>query len=63
VWLAPENLPDSFVHVDGNQLEAKFYKSDVKDYWIGEQLDAWLDQGVATICRDIIHLLELIIDW
>ncbi len=57
------NLPSSFVHVDGNQFEAKFYKSDVKDYWIGEQLDAWLDQGVATICRDIIHLPDLIIDW
>ena len=62
-YYGPENLPGSFVHVDGNQFEAKFYKSDVKEYWIGEELDAWLDQGVATVCRDLVDLPQLLIDW
>ena len=57
------DLPSSFVRVNDNQFEAKFYKSDVEEYWIGEQLDAWLDQGVATICRDVAELPELLINW
>ncbi len=56
-------LPGSFVHVDGGQFEAKFYKSDVKDYWIGQSLASWLDQGVQTPCRDYVELPELLIDW
>ena len=60
---APVALPDSFVHIDGNQFEAKFYKADVEEYWVGEQINAWLDQGFSTICRDLVNLPELLIDW
>ncbi len=51
------NLPSEFVHIDGNQFECKFYKSDVMPYWKdGEELAAWLDQGFETECRDYVEL-------
>ena len=56
-------LPLSFFHIDGNQLEAKFYKSDVEDYWFGENIAIWCDQGSSTICRDYVDLPELFLDW
>ena len=48
-------LPDHFVHIDGNQFECKFYKSDVKE-WKGKMLAAWCDQGKETVCRDYIEM-------
>jgi hypothetical protein len=56
-------LPNSFFHIDDNQFEAKFYKSDVANYWVGENFAAWCDQGNSTICRDYVDLPELFFDW
>ena len=57
VGLPQSNLPNSFVHIDGNQFECKFYKSDVLLYWSeNESLGAWLDQGRETLCRDEVRM-------
>jgi hypothetical protein len=53
----PVNLPNSFVRVTGNQFECKFHKADVLLYWDnGYDLNAWLDQGRQTVCRDNVSL-------
>jgi hypothetical protein len=55
--LPTPNIPQDFVHVDGNQFECKFYKSDVEWYWgYGAMLGAWLDQGPETECRDHVDM-------
>jgi hypothetical protein len=41
-------LPSGFLHIDANQFEAKFYKSDVENYWIGEKLSGWCDQATIS---------------
>jgi hypothetical protein len=51
------HLPQDFLHIDGNQFECKFYKSDVIWYWNGVfGFAAWLDQGGVTVCRDKIDM-------
>ena len=55
--LPGSNLPQTFVHIDGNQFECKFYKSDVLLYWSSDEiLGAWLDQGHETLCRDYVDM-------
>ena len=57
IYQASESLPGSFLHIDGNQFECKFYKSDVLLYWIDDNdLGAWLDQGYETVCRDYVSM-------
>jgi hypothetical protein len=55
-WPQPD-LPASFLHVDGNQFECKFYKSDCVSFWSGlNDLGAWLDRGTETPCRDHVDM-------
>ena len=56
------NLPGSFVHVNSNQFECKFYKYDVRR-WESEDLAAWCDQGSETVCRDYISLPKMSFDF
>ncbi len=56
-------LPNNFVHVSGNQFEAKFYKADVKAFWENKDLGAWSDQGKETVCRDYVLLEDIVFDW
>jgi len=57
-------LPPDFLHIDGNQFECKFYKSDVMPYWKDdENLATWNGQGFITECRDYIPLQGLKFDF
>ena len=56
------NLPGSFVHVNSNQFESKFYKYDVRR-WESEDLAAWCGQGRETVCRDYISLPKMSFDF
>ena len=50
-------LPDSFLHVDGNQFKCKFYKSDVLLYWIDSN-SQWrlVSDGLIDPRGDANHL-------
>lgn len=54
-------LPDSFVAINGNQIECRFYKTDVR-YWKDKEseLKGWCDQGKETVCRDTARLPEIL---
>jgi len=54
-------LPDSFAAINGNQIECRFYKTDVR-YWKDKEsyLHAWCDQGEETVCRDTARLPEIL---
>ncbi|MBF0468260.1 MAG: hypothetical protein HQK61_05165 [Desulfamplus sp.] len=52
------DLPESFIHVDGNQFEAKLFHV---DRWKNKNFNAWVDQGRETICRDNVSLPVLLV--
>jgi hypothetical protein len=54
-------LPASYVAISGNQIECRFYKTDVR-YWSGKEkdLEAWCDQGEETVCRDSCSLPDIL---
>ncbi len=46
-------LPDTYIHVTGNQFEAKLFNLET---WTNKTLQAWVDQGGETVCRDNVSL-------
>ena len=51
------DLPDTFIHVDGNQFEVKLFNLEA---WNNKPLQAWVDQGRETVCRDSASLPPLL---
>jgi hypothetical protein len=51
------HFPDRFLAISGNQIE---YKISSLQSWQGQQVNAWLDQGRDTVCRDELSLPILV---
>lgn len=46
-------LPNTYIHVTGNQFEAKLFNLET---WTNKTMHAWVDQGRETVCRDNVSL-------
>ena len=51
------HFPGSFLAITGNQIE---YKIPTLKSWYDQPIQAWLDQGTDTVCRDRVRLPILI---